>query len=67
MLPAELAEHLGKEFTGAESLQDVFDHFDETVMAELDESVPEEFWADDKLQELVEQNRKDFESVDCIE
>ena len=29
--------------------------------------VPKEFWADDKLQELVQQNRKDFESIDGIE
>jgi hypothetical protein len=67
MLPAELAEHLEKGFTGTESLQDVFDHFAVSAMAELDESVPEEFWADDKLRELVEKNRKDFEAVDSIE
>jgi hypothetical protein len=67
MLPTELAEHLEKGFhTGAESLQDVFDHFAESAMAELNESVPEEFCADDKLQELVQQNRKDFEAVDNI-
>jgi hypothetical protein len=66
MLPAELAEHLAKGFTGTESLQNVFDHFSESAMADLDECVPDEFWADDKLQELVQQNRKDFESIDGI-
>jgi hypothetical protein len=63
-LPAELAEHLAKGFNGAESLQDVFDHFSESSMAELDEQVPAEFWVDAKLQDLVERNRKDFESID---
>jgi hypothetical protein len=67
MLPAELTEHLAKGFVGTESLQDVFEHFQESAMAELDERVPKEFWADDKLQELVQQNRKDFESIDGIE
>jgi hypothetical protein len=66
LLPAELAEHQAKGFTGSESLQDVFDHFKESVMAALDKRVPEEFWVDDKLQELVQQNRKDFESIDSI-
>jgi hypothetical protein len=66
MLPAELAEQLAKGFTGTESLEDVFDHFDESALAKLDKRVPEEFWADDKLQELVQQNRKDFEKVDRI-
>jgi hypothetical protein len=66
MLPAELAEHLAKGFTGTESLEEVFDHFDESALAELDQDVPEEFWADDKLQELVERNRKVFESIDRL-
>jgi hypothetical protein len=66
MLPAELAEHLTKGFTGSESLQDVFDHFSESRMAELDKRVPEEFWVDDKLQELVQESRADFESIDSI-
>ncbi len=66
MLPAELAEHLAKGLTDTESLEDVFDHLDESAMAKLDKRVPEEFWADDKLQELVQQNRKEFESVDKI-
>jgi hypothetical protein len=33
-------------------------------MAELDQNLPDEFWADDKLQKLVEQHRAAFEAVD---
>ena len=66
MLPAEFAEHLAKGFTGTESLEEVFQHFKESALAELDAEVPDEFWADDKLQELVERNRKDFESIDRL-
>jgi hypothetical protein len=67
MLPAELREHLVKGLRGdRRTIQHVFDHFRESDMAELDENLPPDFWADDKLQELVQQNRKDFESVDSI-
>ena len=38
--------------------------FDEVYRRSLEQ--PEEFWADDKLQELVERNRKDFESIDRL-
>jgi hypothetical protein len=66
MLPAELQQHLAKGLRDRPSLPDVFDHFDDSEMAKLDENLPAEFWAEDKLQELVEQNRKDFESVDSL-
>jgi hypothetical protein len=65
-LPAELAEHLAKGFTGSESLEDVFEHFSESDMADLDERITMDFWADDQLHDLVQKNRKDFESVDAI-
>lgn len=48
------------------SARHVFEHFRESEMAELDENIPGEFYADDKLQELIEQNRQDFASVDEI-
>ena len=67
MLPAELVEHLAKGLSINKSLQNVFDHFTESRMAELDGRIPREFWVDDKLQELVQRTRKDFESVDNIE
>jgi hypothetical protein len=66
MLPAGLAEHLAKGFTGRESLEEVFDHFNASALAKLDKDLPDEFWADDKLQELVERNREDFESIDHL-
>jgi hypothetical protein len=66
MLPAELREHLAKGLKDGPSLGDVFDHFSESEMAKLDENLPAEFWADDALQELVQQHRQDFESVDRI-
>ena len=66
MLPAELREHLAKGLRFDASLQDVFDHFSESEMALLDQNLPEDFWADDALQELVQQHRQDFESVDRI-
>lgn len=66
MLPAELAEQLRKGVTDTDDLQDVFDHFDDSAMEQLDEQTPDEFWADDRLQQLVEENREDFLSVDSM-
>ena len=66
ILPEELREHLAKGLRETPSLQDVFDHFNDSEMAKLDENLPEEFWADDKLLELVQQNRNDFESLDRL-
>ena len=57
---------MAKGFTGSESLEDVFEHFSESDMADLDERITMDFWADDQLQDLVQKNRKDFESVDAI-
>src|SRR5689334_2670591 len=45
------------------TIEAVFEHFSDSEMAELDKTLPDEFWADDALQELVQQHRKDFESV----
>jgi len=66
MLPAELREHLAKGLRDGPSIGEVFGHFRESDMAELDSNLPEEFWADDALQDLVQQYRKEFESVDRI-
>jgi hypothetical protein len=66
ILPAELQEHLAKGLKSRPSLQSVFDHFDDSDLAELDVDLPQEFWADDKLQELVQQNRVQFASIDSI-
>jgi hypothetical protein len=66
MLPAELAEHAAKGLTHTESIQATFDHFKDSAMAQLDQSLPEEFWADDMLQELVQKHRRDFVLVDRI-
>jgi hypothetical protein len=63
-LPAELAAYHAKGLADGPTLEEVFAHFDESTMAELDQNLPDEFWADDKLQKLVEQNRAAFESVD---
>lgn len=64
MLPAELQEHLAKGLRGdRRTIGHVFEDFRESEMAELDENIPGEFYADDKLQELIEQNRKYFTSV----
>lgn len=66
MLPSELAEHLNKGLTETPDLQDVFDHFDESAMEALDERTPDNFWVDDRLQKLVEDNRDEFLSIDSI-
>ena len=65
-LPAEAAEHLSKGLVDNATLTEVFDHFNESAMAELDENIPDEFWADDELQLLVQQHREDFAAVDEI-
>ncbi|HVX86882.1 MAG TPA: DUF4375 domain-containing protein [Phycisphaerae bacterium] len=64
MLPAELREHLDKGLRDRPQIQDVFEHFSESEMRALDENLPEEFWADDALQEHVQRHRKDFESIE---
>ncbi|MEQ1696298.1 MAG: hypothetical protein ABL901_10715 [Hyphomicrobiaceae bacterium] len=66
LLPAELVEHMAKGFTGEESLEGVFDHFNESAMNELSQNLPSEFWADGALQSLVQRHRKDFASVDRL-
>lgn len=63
MLPAELREHLDKGLRDRTTIEEVFEHFSDSELAALDEDLPEEFWADDALQELVQRHRKDFESV----
>ena len=45
---------------------EVFEHFDDSEMSQLDESIPDEFWADDKLQELAETNPDAFLSIDSM-
>lgn len=66
MLSAELREHLAKGLRHRATIEGVFAHFRESEMARLDENLPGEFWADDALQDLVQQHRKDFESLDQI-
>jgi hypothetical protein len=66
MLPAELAEYAAKGFTGEETLEEIFAHFDDSAMAALDADLPDEFWADDALQALVERHREEFASVDRL-
>jgi len=64
MLPPELAEHFKKGLTDSPDLQEVFDHFDDSAMQTLDEQIPDNFWVDDRLQQLVEENRNEFLSID---
>ena len=63
MLPAELRQHLDKGLRDRATIENVFQHFSESEMATLDENLPDEFWADDALQDLVQQHREDFQSV----
>ncbi len=66
MLSAEIRDHLAKGLRNRPSLDDVFEHFNESEMAQLDENLPREFWADDALRQLVLQHQIDFESVDRL-
>lgn len=66
LLPNEVTEHDEKGFGADETIGEVFAHFEESKMAEFDEDVPDEFWVDDRLQQLVEENRADFISVDSM-
>lgn len=66
MLPAEISTQIEKGIIDTESLEDVFEHFDDSEMAELDEAIPDEFWADDSLQRLSETHRDAFLSVDSM-
>lgn len=66
MLPAEISSQIESGVIDTESLDDVFEHFDDSEMAQLDESIPDEFWADESLQKLAETNRDAFLSVDSM-
>lgn len=66
MLPAEITTQIEKGIIDNASLEDVFEHFDDSEMAELDESIPDDFWADASLQRLAEKNRQAFLSVDSM-
>ncbi|MGN6546352.1 MAG: DMP19 family protein [Aureliella sp.] len=66
MLPQEIAAHLEKGILDTDSLEEVFEHFDDSPLAELDEDIPEEFWADAELQKLVEDNREAFLAIDAL-
>ncbi|MEM6468770.1 MAG: hypothetical protein AAF802_04320 [Planctomycetota bacterium] len=66
MLPEELKEQYTKGLDATEDLQDVFDHFDDSVMEQLDEQTPDDFWVDAQLQRLVEENRAEFLAVDSM-
>ena len=66
LLPNELAEHNEKGFGSDESIGEVFARFAESKLLEFDEDLPEDFWVDDRLQRLVEENRSDFQSVDSM-
>ena len=66
MLPQEISTQIEKGVIDSDSLEDVFEHFDDSEMSQLDESIPDEFWADDKLQELAETNPDAFLSIDSM-
>ncbi len=66
ILPDEITSQIEKGVIDTDSLEDVFEHFDDSEMAELDEAIPDEFWADDKLQRLAEDNRAAFLSLDSM-
>jgi len=66
LLPSELADHDEKGFGNDETIGEVFEHFDESKLSELDEDIPDDFWVDARLQKLVEENRGEFASVDAM-
>jgi hypothetical protein len=66
MLPDEINSQIEKGIIDTDSLEDVFEHFDDSELAELDEAIPDEFWADDKLQQLAQENQDAFLSVDSM-
>ena len=37
-----------------------------TLVQTLDEQIPDNFWVDDRLQKLVEENRNEFLSIDVL-
>jgi hypothetical protein len=66
MLPGEIKSQIEKGIIDTDSLEDVFEHFDDSELAELDEAIPDEFWADDKLQQLAQENQDAFLSIDSM-
>ena len=67
LLPAELAEQIRKGLDVTESIEEVFEHFNDSEMNQLDDNIPDEFWADQKLHQLVENHRDDFLQMDQLQ
>lgn len=63
-LPAELQLFFEKGILETDSLDDVFEHFNDSELNELDDQIPDEFWADAELQKLAEDNEDAFLAVD---
>jgi hypothetical protein len=63
---AEFASQIAKGFSGGETIEAALAHIDESALAELDRDPPREFWVDGALQQLVQQHRADFASVDGL-
>jgi hypothetical protein len=66
MLPAELTSQIEKGVIDSDSLEEVFEHFDDSEMSALDESIPDEFWVDDVLQSIAEKHSAEFMQLDSL-
>lgn len=66
-LPAELTSQIEKGIVDTDSLEDVFEHFDDSEMSELDGTIPDEFWADDVLQGVAEKHVDEFLMLDTLQ
>lgn len=64
LMPKELQEHLEKGLDETSDIQDVFDHFVESDLAQFDEKEPDEFWVDDALHQYALAHQDVFQSMD---
>lgn len=66
LLPAAVRASVEKGLDDAPGLDEVFDHFDDSMMSTLNEEIRDDFWVDAELQALVERNREAFAAMDDL-
>jgi len=66
MLPQEFQMYYDKRLKEYPDLEEVFEHFNDSPMQELDERIPDEFWIDFELQKYARQHRAEIEAMDKI-
>lgn len=63
-LPAELVAQIDEGIRDTDSVEEVFAHLRESELAEFNEQIPDDFWAEERLSQYAIKNRDQFISLD---